>query len=87
MAETHNSDDLTLAVLIYERAGTHTLWLSETAKGYRPNDELYTERRDAAHAWMSFVAVLKQDGVKSHEYPLWGWMTAAGTPGTCSTDF
>jgi len=40
MAETHNSDDLTLAVLIYERAGTHTLWLSETAKGYRLNDEL-----------------------------------------------
>jgi hypothetical protein len=45
------------------------------------------ERRDAAHAWMSFVAVLKQDGIKFHEYSLWGWMTAAGTPGTCSTDF
>ena len=39
MAETHNSDDLTLAVLIYEGAGRHTLWLSETAS-YRLNDEL-----------------------------------------------
>jgi hypothetical protein len=78
---THDPDAMTLAVLIYERDGWHTLCLRETAKGYRLNEELFTERRDAAHAWMDYVADLKQVGVQIREYSLYGWMTAAGTPG------
>ena len=59
--------------------GWHTLWLRETAEGYRLNGELFTERGDEANAWMDYVAGLKQDGVQRREYSLYGWMTAAGT--------
>jgi hypothetical protein len=57
------------------------LWLRETSEGYRLNDELFAERRDASHAWMRYAAALKGDDAQIHEYSLYGWMTAAGTPG------
>jgi hypothetical protein len=78
---THDPDALTLAMLIYERDGWHKLWLCDTSEGYRLNEKLFTERRDVARAWIDCVADLKQDGVQFRAYSLYGWMTAAGTPG------
>jgi hypothetical protein len=76
---THDPDALTLAMLIYERDGWHKLWLCDTSEGYRLSEKLFTER--PARAWIDCVADLKQDSVRVRECSLYGWMTAAGTPG------